>query len=156
MAQVRHLDVTNTSNPAVLLTSVPINVGQDYAFQTVRWTFTATDVGNGAGQTADTASNPTTGFLFAQVNGAVFKNVISLSLIKPAAATNVTIFNFFTFGDLATPGWVNIGYRIVNQTLGNGVILSSLYILDRGTPGDAAATIASGDTLAVAFELGNT
>lgn len=154
MAQVRHLDITNATG--ALLTSVPVNLGQDYAFQTVRFTFSAADVGNGAGQTADTASNPTTGFLFAQIQGAVFKNVISLSLIKPAAATNVTIFNYFTIGDSGFPGWTKIGYRIVNQTLGAGVILSSLYILDSGTAGDVQAMIVAGDTLAVAFELGNT
>jgi hypothetical protein len=156
MAQVRHLDITNTSNPPVLLTSVPVNLGQDYAFQTVRWTFTAADVGNAAGQTADTQSNPTTGFLFAQVKGAVFKHVISLSLIKAAAATNVTMFNYFTVGDVATPGVVRIGYRIVNTKLGGGVVQSSLYILDSGTAADAASNIVAGDVLAVSFELGNT
>lgn len=152
MAQVRHLEITNTTG--ALLTSVPMNQGQDYAFETLQWTFTANDVGTGAGDTGDTTSNPTVGFLFAQVKGAVFKNVVSLNLIKAAAAAHTTVFNYFTFADAATPSNVKIGYRIVNTTRGGGVVLSSLYIIDSGT--NPLGQIASGDKLVVSVELGNT
>ena len=150
MAQVRHAEITNTTNPAAIITVLPINVGQDYAFETLQRTFITAEIGTEAGQTQDTTSNPTTGFLFAQFQGAHIKNVVSLVLIKAAAATHTTVFNYFVYSDGTTPSAVDIGYRIDNTVKGQ----SSLWIIDSGTA--APGQIENGDKVIISLELGNT
>jgi hypothetical protein len=148
-AVVRHTKVTNTTG--ALLTSVPINVGQEYSTISIEWTFSAADVGTAAGQTRD-ATNPNVGFLFAQFAGAHIKRVFAPRLIKPATVINGTAWDIYRTG-LQTPANVTeLAFRIVD-----GVGVSSLYLYDNGSASTSSiCQIQAGDKVIVIVELGNT
>jgi hypothetical protein len=166
VSSVRHSIITNTTAPAALMPSgdpgVVIAQGQDYAFLSVKRTIITAEIGTGTGQTQDTTSNPTTGFLFAQFQGCSIKNVISASLIKNKTSTNVTVFEQFFDGynvDATNTRPPSLSFRIVNPVYddiakpGYNQDYASLFLLDSGA--DAASKIANGDRVLVLLELGN-
>jgi|KBSSwiStaDraftv2_1062776.scaffolds.fasta_scaffold08672_3 hypothetical protein len=162
VAAVRHSLITNSTaalipsgNPAIVC-----SVGQDYSFVTVKRTFIPQEIGNAAGQTQDTASNPTVGFLFAQFQGALIKEVTDISLRKDHVATHVSVFESISWGyaiDDTHAMLSNLSFRIVNYTdtaaAGFKSGYSSIYLLDLG--GDAASSIEDTDRVFMTVELGN-
>jgi hypothetical protein len=162
VASVRHTVITNGT--AALIpsgtASIVCSVGQDYSFVTVKRTIITAEIGTGTGQTQDTTSNPTVGFLFAQFQGALIKEVTDISLRKNKTATNVSVFESISWGYAidATHGmFSNLTFRIVNYTdttaTGFKAGYSSIYLLDAG--GDATSKIANGDRVFMTVELGN-
>lgn len=160
MAIIRQNTIINATaalipsgNPLILC-----NIGQDYGFEAIERTIITAELGTGAGQTRDTTSNPTTGFLFAQFQGAEIKRVVSVAVIKKSAATNVTVFERFAWAVGAGTSSYNIGFAYANPssattTAGWNANYSSLFLLDTGSaPG---SQIANGDIVRVLVELGN-
>jgi len=135
------------------------NSGQDYALEYLTHTFSAGEIGTGAGLTRDTTSNPTTGFLFAQFQGSQVKNVVSLFLRKTVTGANGgTVFRSFAWSTGAN--FYNIATRIVNGSdpahalfPGYNPNYSIIYLLDTGN--NAATQIATGDTIFMVVTLGN-
>jgi hypothetical protein len=133
------------------------NVGQDFSFEAIDRTIITAEIGTAAGQTQDTASNPTTGFLFAQFQGAEIRRVVGVSLVKSSAATHTTIFQRFSWAIGAGTSSSNLGFAIVNPsdpstTAGWNKNYSSLFLLDTGT---GASLIVNGDIVRVLVELGS-
>jgi len=159
---IRQNTITNTAAALIPSGSPAIicNVGQDYGFEAIERTFVAAEIGAGANQTQDTASNPTMGFLFAQFQGAHIRRVMSACLVKSSAATNATIFERFAWAT-AAPHIYNIGFRIVNNDNsaasialpGYNANYASLFLLDAGD--NAVTQIAVGDVVRVLLELGS-
>jgi len=162
VATVRHKDITNTTDPAALMTSgneaIVCNTGQDYGLQTITRTFITEEIGTGAGETQDTTSDPTMGFLFAQFQGCSIKQVITWGLFKDVAAEHTTVFERLAWSVAGlSPDVYNLGFRIVNPsdnpaTPGWSAEYASLYLLDAGDNADSQ--IADGDKLKVLVELG--
>src|SRR6267142_2288533 len=107
-AVTRHYDIINTTG--ALRTNVPTEIGQEYAIETVKWIFSAADLGTAAGQTRD-ATNPAKGFLFAQFKGAQVKNIYAPNLIKTAAVGG-TNFDGYIYG--TTTNIAKLSFRIDN------------------------------------------
>lgn len=160
MGTIRQNTITNTVAALIPSGNVAIvcNTGQDYGFECVERTIVTAEIGTGAGQTRDTSSNPTTGFLFAQFQGANIKRVVSAFSIKSSAATNTTVFERFVWATGAGTSSSSLGFRIVNPsdsstTPGWDANYSSLFLLDAGSSGPSQ--IANGDKVRVLVELGN-
>lgn len=149
VATVRHAELTNTTG--AIKTSVPVEVGQDYSFQSIVKTFITAEIGNAAGQTYD-ATTTAKGFLFAQFRGAVVKRVIASALIKSVSqGTPALVWDKFTWGTAANSS--NLGFRVSNDS---STGISSLYLYDFGTSETGDSTlIANGDRVYVLVELGN-
>lgn len=166
---VRHFQITNPNNAIILPTSTPdlrapLQVdkgGEDYCFLSIERTIQAAEIAAANGSLIDNA-NPTVGFLFAQLTGALIKHVVSISLKKNINAPNTpTAANLFTqwgtsLGTAAN--YTNLGTRIanVNDTtqLGYSTDYSNLYLYDF-SGGDATRKVAAGDRIIVLLELGN-
>lgn len=144
-AVVRHTYVTNTTGN--LLKTVPIDVGQEYGTISIEWTFSTADVGTGKGQTAD-GTDPSQGFLFAQIYGASIKRVFAPYLIKANAAIRTTLWDVYRVATATAA--TELGFRVDNSVPG----VSSLYLLDMG--GDSNTKIAVGNKVIVLVEVGNT
>lgn len=158
---VRHKDITNpggalipSGNPLIIC-----NTGQDYCFQTVERTFIAAEIGTAAGETQDTTSNPTIGFLFAQFQGVDIKKVVGAVLKKQITGTHITTFEniAWTSPSILAGDAYNLGFRFVNPydaptTPGYHPNYASLYLLDTG--GDANNVIAVGDKVMVIVQVG--
>lgn len=159
VSSVRHYDVVNSTlallpfgDPALLC-----NTGQDYGFQYISHAFVASEIGAGAGQTLDTASNPTSGFLFAQFQGASIKQVIYAAVKKDVTGANGgTIFRSFAWATV-TPHIYNISFRVVNPTdttaVGYNPNYASIYMLDTGS--NATTQVRTGDRVVMLLDLGN-
>jgi len=167
VAAVRHSEIINPNNAVILPSSTPLvraplicNVGQDYSFISIQRTIQAAEIAAAAGTLSDNAV-ATIGLLFAQFQGASIKNIVSVNLLKAAAAPNTpTADNAFT-----TWGWAagvaanftKLGTRIANpdQTtqLGYSAGYTNLFMLDYGV--NATCRVATGDKIVVLLELGN-
>lgn len=145
---IRYSVLTNTT--AALIPHPVIEYGQDWATQVIEKTFIAAEIGTGAGQTRDTASNPTIGFLLAEFYGPPIQAVTGIDLIKNTAVTHdpAPVFRAFVTGTAAH--FVKLAYRIDNSVEG----VSKLYLIDQGD--DATTIIATGDTVMVTVAIGTT
>jgi hypothetical protein len=121
-----------SGNPALLC-----NSGQDYGLEYIFHIFSAGEIGTGAGQTRDTTSNPTTGFLFAQFQGSQVKQIMSAFVKKTVLGANAaTAFRSFAWATV-TPHIYNVSFRIVNSDASDSALpgynpnYSSIYMLDR-------------------------
>lgn len=161
VASVRRTDIINGTvallpfgDPALLC-----NSGQDLAFELIEHNFIASEIGTAAGQTRDTSSNPTMGFLLAQFQGAEIRQIVHAVLKKDQASTNTTIFRSFAWASSTGPSYYKIGTRAVNPSPANAALpgynpnYASIFILDAGSA--AASQIAAGDRLVVLVALGN-
>lgn len=157
---VRHHTLTNTvaalipsGSPAIIC-----NTGQDYGFETIKRTIVTAEIGTAAGQTRDTASNPTTGFLFAQFQGANIRQIISVALVKNVTATHTTVFDSWAWGVAGVSPFIyDLCTRFVNTTdaattPGWDPNFSSIFLLDKGD--DATSQIVNGDRIVMVVELG--
>lgn len=160
VSSVRRTDIINSTvallpfgDPALLC-----NSGQDLAFELIEHTFIASEIGTAAGQTLDTTSNPTMGFLLAQFQGARIIQIVTAFLKKDVASAHTTIFRSFAWGAVG-PNFYNIGLRAVNPEPVNAAQpgyspnYASIFLLDTGTA--AGTQIAVGDRLVVLVALGN-
>lgn len=164
---VRHTEIINPNNAVILPSSTPLvraplicNIGQDYSFVSIKRTIQAAEIAAGVGTLSDT-DDPTIGWLFAQFQGASIKNIVSVNLLKPAAApATPTANNAFTVWGWAAgvaTNYTKLGTRIVNpdQTtqLGYSAGYTNLFMLDYGV--HATCRVAEGDQIVVLLELGN-
>lgn len=143
---IRYTVLTNTTG--ALIAHPVIDYGQDWATQVIPKTFIAAEIGTGAGQTRDTTSNPTKGFLLAEFYGPPIQAVTGIDLIKNTAVTHDPdpVFRAFVTG--TATHFVKIAYRIDNSVKG----VSRLYIIDQGD--DATTFIANGDTILATVAIG--
>lgn len=147
----RYTEFKNVTSPAAIdLTSGPvINIGYDWSTYCHKHTFLAAEVGTGAGQTQDTTSTPTTGFLIAKFVGPQVQEVVAYSFQKDATPTNVnTNITFRAFIWATAANYSKVCFGIDNSVAGE----SKLYLLDQGD--NAATRIAAGDTLRVIVGVG--
>jgi len=161
VASIRYKDIPNTTG-ALLPSGSPAllcNTGQDYALEYITHIFDASEIGTGSGQTRDTTSNPTTGFLVAQFQGSSIKNIIHAVVKKTVTGANGgTVFRSFAWATV-TPHIYNISFRIVNSTPADAALpgynpnYSSIYMLDTGS--NAATQAAAADALFLLVSLGN-
>lgn len=164
---VRHTEIVNPNNAVILPSSTPLvreplicNTGQDYAFVSISRTIQAAEIAAAAGTLSDNA-DPTIGMLFAQFQGASIKSIVSVNLIKAAAAPATPTENnaFTTWGWAAgvATNYTKLGTRIVNpdQTaqLGYSAGYTNLFMLDYGV--HATCRVAAGDKIVILLELGN-
>lgn len=162
VSSIRRTDIINSTG-ALLPFGSPVllcNKGQDVAFELIEHTFVASEIGTAAGQTLDTTSNPTMGFLLAQFQGARIIQIVHAVLKKDKAGANTTIFRSFAWASATGPSYYNIALRSVNQdpalfatTPGYDPNYASIFLLDTGSA--AASQIAVGDRLVVLVALGN-
>ena len=127
-----------------LLTTANADSGDEFASQIVTRVFTAADVGEGAGQTQDTTSDPTQGCLCAQFSGSRIRAISGLQLWRTSTGAHTTDFNFVELG--AGANTVAIGLH-VGYNAQTGV--SNIYLLDKAA--DADGLIVAGDW--VTFEV---
>jgi hypothetical protein len=167
VSSVRHQEITNASgavilpgNTALVRSPLICNGGQDYGFISIQRTIIGAEIAAGAGTLSDNA-DPTVGFLFAQFQGALIKNIVSVTLLKskaaPATPTAANLFTEWGWASGVAANYTKIGTRIVNpgQTtqLGYNKDYASLFLLDYGV--DATRRVAAGDRIVVLLELGN-
>ena len=154
---IRHTDIVNTT--AALIPSynstIRINGGNDRGLEVVNRTIITAEIGTGAGQTRDNTgplAGLPEGLLLAQFQGGSIQSIISASLKKTFASTHNS-FSTFAWATV-TPHIYNLAFMVINSMQGNGLLISSLYLLDKGD--NVATQIANGDRVIVLLEVGNT
>lgn len=167
VSSVRHQEITNPNDAVILpgstaLVRTPLicNGGQDYGFVSIQRTIRAAEIAAAAGTLSDNAA-ATVGFLFAQFQGALIKNIVSVNLLKnknaPNTPTAANVFTEWGWYSGVEANYIKLGTRIVNpgQTtqLGYNKDYASLFMLDYGV--DASRRVAAGDRIVVLLELGN-
>jgi hypothetical protein len=146
-AVVRHTNITNTTGG--LLTSVVIDVGQEYGFFSIKRTFISAEVtGTGAG-TVKASTGP--GLLFAQFKGGIVKGIYAPSLIKSVTINTNYTFDSYVLGSITSDNMSRLNFYVDNSIAG----LSSVYLIDTGT-GTDSTIIKTGDKVQVLMEVGNT
>jgi hypothetical protein len=153
VAVIRYTEFKNNTNPAAIdLTVGPVvSAGYDFASYIHKHTFIAPEIGTGAGQTGDTTSNPTTGFLLAKFYGPPIQEVVAAWLVKNATPTHANAnINFRAFVTGTADHFSQLVFGIDNSRDGE----ARLYLLDQGD--DASTMIAAGDTVFYSVALGNT
>jgi hypothetical protein len=153
---VRHTDIVNGTGALIPSFSplIMINGGNDRSLEVINRTIITAEIGNGAGKTLDNtgpAAGQPEGLLFAQFQGACIQSVITANLKKTFASTHNN-FSAFAWATV-TPHISNLRFMVINSMQGNGLIVSSLYLLDGGD--NAATQIANGDRVEVLLEVGN-
>ena len=157
---VRHKNIVNDTNPLAPLPAfdsrIMINSGNDNGLLTVYRTMTTAEVGTTAGQTRDNttpAAGKPQGLLFAQFQGASIQNLVCANIRKPITVGNNS-FDTFSWGVAGvSPAICSLAWMVIETVQGNGLLVSSLYLLDRGDTGNSQ--IAVGDGLMVMLEVGN-
>jgi hypothetical protein len=137
MAIVRYATKGNATG--AVLTSALIKDGKDYTLKCIVRKLAAADVGNGAGQTQEA-----NGCLVAQIQGAVFKDIIHCSIIRNAliAGWNAIGDGYHSqIGDAQTLGW---------KISADG---KSLYVKD--STANADAQVVADDTIYILALVGN-
>jgi len=150
MATIRHAEVTNNTNAAVVSDSAIVNQGQDYALECVTRIFTADDIADEDGGTRD----PVNGMIFAEFESSTLKSVLAATLKRalpdgqfPAAGVfeECPVYGIFLN---PTSAIVDIKFKIVNSIFG-----STLIMFDASP--DAETQIQAGDKITVLLEFGN-
>ncbi len=144
---IRDSQIFNTTGAPLGLANC--DNADELAEVTEKRTFAAADVGVGADQTRDAATNPTQGCLCAQFSGSRILEVEISLIYRMQAGPNVTTFATPVIGVVAanTPA---TGYNVIYNP---NLRLSYIYIFDNaaGAPGQIVAA----DWINLRVRLGN-
>jgi hypothetical protein len=134
---IRHVELSNTTEAAVVPGGASTKIGQDYSGIVLRRTIVAADVGTGTGQIRHAL-----GMLMGEVYGGIVKGIISLQVFRPGAN------GFFYKFDWLTDATANDGYSIVTDATG----VSTVRFRD-GAAGNGV--LAANDLVVMSIEVGN-
>ena len=142
MGIIRHSDVQQIDNGfPIARGNAGVNVGQDYAIQSIRCRFTAADIGTAAGQTRHA-----NGMIFAEFEGGRPKSVLFSNFSKVSGTYNENDIYAVRI-DATHIAPVRLQFKIINTPLKSTVIIHDASAL-------AESQIVAGDEITAVISVG--